>query len=535
MRDRLPAALRKTRNLAEIEGVRRGRLAARHASRVARAAAGRFSAAGRSGDEAAAEDRFLDEAQHGLLRRCPEFSAAVQLWPWQKRALGVILALACLTVAFAPEAALAGLYAALALPFFFVAVLRALALWHLASDRRGAASPLDADTDAGADADVEAAELPVYSVLVPLYREAEIVPELIEALGRLNYPADRLQILLILEEGDAATRRAVETSELAATMQVVLVPDGAPRTKPRALNYALSFANGDYVVVYDAEDVPDPDQLRQALSMFASGSDRLGCVQAQLNIYNVRQSALTRQFTIEYTALFDVVLPVLERLSLPVPLGGTSNHFPRAVLDHVGGWDPFNVTEDADLGIRLERAGWRAKVLNSTTWEEAPAAFRAWRGQRTRWLKGWIQTWLVHMRQPVRLWRELGPWKFLGVQMLMGGMILAALVHPWFYVLLAHDWWSGRLFEVSATTLGQVMLWLGIINLAVGYLGAILLGVLAVCRRGDAALAWSAVWMPVYWLGISMAAYRALGQLIVAPHLWEKTQHSARRGGESPG
>jgi cellulose synthase/poly-beta-1,6-N-acetylglucosamine synthase-like glycosyltransferase len=518
MRNHSSAAKKKSPNLVEIESTHQ---AGGPDVRTAPGAAAReFRAIRPLASALAGSDACLGEAQTGLLNRAPEFSAAIQLWPWQKRALLILIALATAVVVLAPDTALIGLYAALAVPFFFVAVLRILALWHFAT----AGGPVAGKTSPGP----LPAELPVYSVLVPLYHEAEVVPALVDALTRLVYPPERLQILLILEDGDAVTRAAVAATDLPDTMQVVVVPDGAPRTKPRALNYALSFATGDYVVVYDAEDVPEPDQLLKALRVFAEDQGRLGCVQARLNIYNSRQSPLTRQFTIEYTALFDIMLPVLEWLSLPVPLGGTSNHFPRKVLDQVGGWDPFNVTEDADLGIRLERAGWRARVLDSTTWEEAPATYRTWRGQRTRWLKGWIQTWLVHTRQPMQLWRELGAWKFMGLQMLMGGMVLAALVHPWFYVLLAHDWWNGTLFEAPRTAVGEAMLWLGVVNLAAGYLGAILLGVLAVRRRGDAGIAWSLLWMPVYWLGISLAAYRALVQLIFAPHLWEKTQHSAR-------
>lgn len=187
------------------------------------------------------------------------------------------------------------------------------------------------------------------------------------------------------------TQHALRHAALDPHMQVLVVPEGEPRTKPRATQYALQFAQGDYVVVYDAEDAPEPDQLRRALAALRAGGKHMGCLQAQLNIYNSDASWFTRQFTVEYTALFDCILPALERLQLPVPLGGTSNHFPRAVLDAVGGWDPYNVTEDADLGIRLARQAWHVGVLPSTTWEEAPPTFRVWKGQRTRWLKGWMQ------------------------------------------------------------------------------------------------------------------------------------------------
>jgi cellulose synthase/poly-beta-1,6-N-acetylglucosamine synthase-like glycosyltransferase len=364
-------------------------------------------------------------------------------------------------------------------------------------------------------------------VLVPLYREASVVPHLVAALTAIDYPAARLEILLVLEAIDTETQDVVRAAALPRHMRVLVVPDGDPRTKPRAIQYALQFTRGDYIVVYDAEDMPEPDQLRRALTALMAEPGRLGCLQARLNIYNSRASWLTRQFTIEYTALFDCILPTLERFELPVPLGGTSNHFRRDVLDAVGGWDPYNVTEDADLGIRLARAGWHVGILGSTTWEEAPPTFRIWLGQRKRWLKGWMQTYLVHMREPRRLWRELGAKRFLGLQVLMGGLILSSLVHPWFYGLLALDLWEGRVLGVSHSLAGETLLWLGAFNLVAGYVSAIALGGVAAARRGRIGLALHAALMPVYWLAISYAAYLALLQLVTAPYYWEKTEHTA--------
>jgi glycosyltransferase XagB len=212
----------------------------------------------------------------------------------------------------------------------------------------------------------------------------------------------------------------------------VTVPNRQPRTKPRALNYALQVARGTLVAVFDAEDIPDADELRRAANAFIEGGPRLACVQAQLAIYNDHESFLTRQFALKYSALFSGLLPALGFLRLPVTLGGTSNHFRRDLLLKIGGWDPFNVTEDADLGIRLARFGYEVSVIDSVTMEEAPASWRNWRGQRTRWIKGWIQTYLVHMRRPLRLWRDLGAWRFAGFQLTIGATILSLLVHPWF-------------------------------------------------------------------------------------------------------
>lgn len=516
----------------------------------------------------------LDDAVNGLARARPELSAKSLLWPWQATALTVCALGLLIAVAIRPQATAAFAFGLLALPFFCVVVLRVAAICRLVSGGAHIEErPAIADDN-----------LPTYAVLVPLFREAQTVPGLIEALARIDYPQHLLEISLIVEEIDRDTRAALAAADLNAAMRVVVVPDGAPRTKPRALNFALATATGEIVVVFDAEDTPEPDQLRRAAAVFRSSSRAqnvqpdaslhqaphglaewgpnentrpLACVQARLNIYNRHDSWLARQFTLEYTALFDAILPALQRHDLPVPLGGTSNHFDRALLEKCGGWDPFNVTEDADLGIRFARLGARVEVLASTTWEEAPASFPTWIGQRTRWLKGWMQTYVVHMRQPGRLWRELGAWRFTGFQLLMGGMIASALVHPWFYLAIAADLIaspppapdpapiSTPLGIPPDTTLdvntaqarvepgggGQtssLLFWIGVINLLAGYLSAMALGALAVTRRGWASLGWQAVLMPVYWLLISLAAHRALIQLITAPHLWEKTDHRER-------
>jgi cellulose synthase/poly-beta-1,6-N-acetylglucosamine synthase-like glycosyltransferase len=248
-------------------------------------------------------------------------------------------------------------------------------------------------------------------------------------------------------------------------------------------------------------------------------------VQAQLNTYNPRASWISRQFTIEYSALFDAILPALARLRLPVPLGGTSNHFRREVLLACGGWDPFNVTEDADLGFRLFRAGVRTAVLASTTWEEAPAIFTQWVKQRTRWLKGWMQTYLVHTRQPWRLNAELGARGALGFHVLMGALVMSALVHPFFYLLLGYHALTGQLFAPSDTLAGAVLWGIAWFNLGAGYVTSVAVGALSAWRRRRPYLMLSALFMPLTWLMMSLAAYRAIYQMFSDPYLWEKTEH----------
>ncbi len=461
----------------------------------------------------------LDLAVNALRRARPDLSAGEPIWAWQKWIL--LLAPAAFAVAALLDSKLAifGLAAVLIVPFSCVVVLRTAALWSTAVPP--SAPPISQATI------VDPTPLPRYSVLVPVYDEAAIVPDLVAALSAIDYPPDRLQILLVLERADTETREAVAAIPLPPYMSAVIVPDGVPRTKPRALNFALRRATGDLIVIYDAEDVPDPDQLRRAATCLAT-DPRLGCVQAQLNVLNDRETWLTRQFAIEYTVLFDCLLPMLDRLGLPVPLGGTSNHFSRAALEEVGGWDPFNVTEDADLGIRLARGGWGVKVLASTTWEEAPATFSAWLKQRTRWLKGWIQTYLVHMRLPRATIRDLGWFRFLGLQVIMGGIILSALVHPWFYIAAVAELTFGPILKMHPGPLSDFVKVFSITNLVLGYVTGVALGCVAVAGRRRLRLAASAWMMPAYWLLISLAAYRALFQLVSTPYSWEKTPHRPR-------
>ena len=283
-------------------------------------------------------------------------------------------------------------------------------------------------------------ELPVYTVLVPLYREVSVLVQLIEALLALRYPVHKLDIKLVIEKSDFEMRAAIARLTLPPHFTVVEVPPAHPVTKPKALNYALSLARGSLVTVYDAEDLPHPGQLRLAAATFATCEPRVACLQAVLAFYNPAENWLTRQFAIEYAALFDVQMPMLSALGWPFPLGGTSNHFRVDELRYVGGWDPFNVTEDADLGFRLARFGYEARAVASVTYEEANVALANWIAQRTRWLKGFLQTWLVHMRNPVRTWRELGHAGFFVLQATTLGPVASALVHPFFVLWLIWGW-----------------------------------------------------------------------------------------------
>ncbi len=460
----------------------------------------------------------MDVAVNGLWRRSEDLSARTPHPAWQILLLVALLGLVAGSVAVAPDVTVPAVAALLALPFLCVVLIRCCAVSELLRPplrhKALAASPRMDD-----------ASLPVYTILVALYREAEVLPGLMRALTAVDYPAAKLQILLALESDDLETRRVADALDLPGNVTVVIVPDRGPRTKPKALNYALGLARGEFVVVYDAEDLPQPDQLRRAHALFQAAGPGLACVQAQLDIHNAESNWLTRQFALEYAALFAAILPALERLGVPIPLGGTSNHFRADVLSRIGAWDPYNVTEDADLGFRIAREGLGTATLASSTWEEAPEHFGNWFRQRTRWLKGWMQTYLVHNREPRRVLSQLGWKRWLGLHMLMGSILLSTLVHPWGYVLLLADWANERLFDEASSPVQQWLWWIAALNLGLGYASAMMLGALAAVHKGRPGLAKHSLLTPLYWLLISCASYRAIFQLVRSPYLWEKTTH----------
>jgi glycosyltransferase XagB len=340
-------------------------------------------------------------------------------------------------------------------------------------------------------------------------------------------------VKLILEADDHATKRALARLALGLPFEVITSPPIGPRTKPKALNVALLMARGAYTVIFDAEDIPEPDQLRRAVAMFKANDDRLACVQASLTIDNTDDNWITRIFTANYAGHFDVFLAGLAALRLPFPLGGSSNHFRTSVLRKIGAWDPYNVTEDADLGIRLFRLGYWAATLASATYEEAPARFWPWLRQRTRWYKGWMQTWLVHMRRPLRLVRELTPAGAIAFQLFLTCNVFAALIHPFFMITLGYCLLSQSPLQTVAA-MGPdsavfVATFLG------GYASTIALDLIGLRRRGLLAHGWVLILTPLYWLMLSLAAWRALYQLVCDPQGWEKTEHGLAKNSRMAG
>lgn len=357
-------------------------------------------------------------------------------------------------------------------------------------------------------------DLPSYTIIAPLLREGPMVAPLLEALDRLDYPRAKLQVVLALEWDDAETRAAVEQLTLRRYVEVLVVPPGAPRTKPRACNAALAVARGELVVVYDAEDRPHPGQLLEAAARFAVEDERLACLQAPLRV-KLGGSFTMRQFALEYAALFELMLPALARLGAPFPLGGTSNHFRAKALRAVGGWDAWNVTEDADLGFRLPRAGYRLGVLSRPTMEDAPRGAREWVPQRSRWLKGYMQTWGVYMRRP---WGAGLGW-MVALQLTVGLSILSALIHAPTAIII------GLQVMAAATPFGTGVSSADLLLFGGGWGAAVLCMSSGARRAGERARVSDALLAPVYWSLQSVAFWRAVYQLIACPYYWDKTPH----------
>ncbi|MDD3363622.1 MAG: glycosyltransferase family 2 protein [Bacteroidales bacterium] len=383
-------------------------------------------------------------------------------------------------------------------------------------------------------AEIDESKLPVYTILIPVYKEKEVIKQLIYNIQNLDYPQYKLDVCILLEEDDVETIEAVKAMNLPHHYTTRIVPPSEPKTKPKACNYGLIRAKGEYVVIYDAEDRPEPDQLKKVYLSFEKMPDSYVCMQCKLNYFNSNQNVLTRLFTQEYSMWFELLLVGVMQLKTPIPLGGTSNHFKAEFLREIGAWDPFNVTEDADLGIRLFKKGYYTAIVDSRTWEEANSNVMNWLKQRSRWIKGYMQTWLVHMRHPVQLYKACGLEGFIGYQAMILGTPLLPLINPIFWTFLILWYltkanWISDLFPGIFYYIASFQLLAG--NAIFAYTNALgMYWVLRSCSLDEKqpfsyVLIKYALLSPFYWILMSVAANMALIQLITKPFYWEKTQH----------
>jgi len=463
-------------------------------------------------------DSLSHRAVHELAEFDPDMSAQTVFTPGQITFGYVLLSLTLLGFAFAPIATLIILN--IVMGAFYLGNFIFKGILVSVGGRRSAAMDQAIAIEARA---LREEDLPVFTVLVPMFREAKMVPGLARSLRALDYPLGKLDIKIVLEAGDRETIEAARTLGLEGVFEIILVPPSHPQTKPKACNFALRFARGEYLVIYDAEDRPEADQLRKVVATFRRSPRNTACLQCRLNYYNVAENWLTRMFTLDYALWFDHVLPGLERLNMPIPLGGTSNHFRTAVLRELHAWDPFNVTEDADLGIRIGQKGYRVGVVDSTTFEEASCHTSNWIRQRSRWIKGYMQTLLVHTRRPLQLIRHAGPLGFLGFVFFVGGTVLTGLLNPIFWAL--YFCWLVASIGSFDMLFPPILLFLALFNLLAGNGAFIYLTMLAPIHRRWLELIPYSLTVFAYWVLMSIAAYKALYQLLRDPFFWEKTHH----------
>lgn len=458
------------------------------------------------------QNEIAQAASEGLREDRPECSAARTLSDSQKAIVAFLIVAVLGGAMLFPWSAFILANALITAYFLFAIFFR---IYLMAQSPRG--KPADFRG-------LDETNLPVVTILLPLLNDAEILPVLMDSIAQLDYPKEKLDIKLLFEEEDLKTQEAFKNLNAPAHFQSCVVPAGAPQTKPRACNFGARLALGEYIVIYDAEDRPAPDQLKKAVHHLSTAANDVACVQAKLFFYNANENWLTRQFALEYALWFDWLLPALQRIGAPIPLGGTSNFFRRDALRAAGFWDPYNVTEDADLGLRLAALGYRTEILDSVTEEEANCRLPNWIRQRSRWIKGYMQTWLVQMRRPQRIVRACGWIGLLATTLFIAGNFVSALANPilWtiFFLWLATDpLFVARLFPEPLLTLNLFAFFFG--NLAF-----IVMAAIAPLRKGLAVLSLNAFTAPFYWALASLGAYKGLYGLFVRPHYWEKTAHA---------
>lgn len=468
-------------------------------------------------------DEFAYLATHMLMDERPHESAHIVATTGQKVFFSAVL------IALIISAIIWPMNTAIGFVSFCSAIYLAVSLYRFRLTYRALGKHFETDVTKDQLDHVDEHQLPTYTILVPLYKEAGIVGRLVRDLNALDYPRTKLDVKLLCEEDDVECIETIRLLDLPPHFHLVIVPDSQPKTKPKACNYGLLLAEGKYTVIYDAEDRPDPDQLKKAVVAFSLAEDNIACIQGKLNYFNGRQNILTSWFANEYSMHYELILPAMGDDRAPIPLGGTSNHFKTDLLRELAGWDPYNVTEDADLGIRLHREGYRTAIMDSTTLEEANSEFPNWIRQRSRWIKGYYQTWLVHMRNPIGTFRQLGLKGFISFNLTVGGAFVH-LINPLFwglttlYVLTRADvieqMFPGFIYYAAAAML------------FVGNFVFVYLNVAGSLQRGQFELTRYALVSPIYWGMMAWAAWKGFIQLFTNPFYWEKTEHGLNKDHE---
>ncbi|MDO8308390.1 MAG: glycosyltransferase [Actinomycetota bacterium] len=479
--------------------------------------------------------RLLFNAAEALYTKDPAKSAKGKPVTWQRLSAYLVMATLIGGFIFKPSWTIVALLIFLNLFFFAAVVFKIVTTAVGLVVRREHRITERSMQEAGEWAldTMDDRDLPMYTILVPVFKEANVINMVLEHVEELDWPKSKLQVLILTEEVDHETIEACKAANPPEFVRLVVVPKGDPQTKPRACNFGLMFAVGEYLVIFDAEDRPDPDQLRRAHAAFLADSldpDQsrpLACVQASLNYFNWQDNLLTRMFTLEYSSWFDGMLHGMEFFRLPIPLGGTSNHFRTDRLRELGGWDPYNVTEDADLGMRASAAGYRVGTIDSTTWEEACSHIPAWIRQRTRWIKGYMVTALVDARYPVKFIRSAGWTSMFTLIGLIIGTPLMFLAYPivWGITIIVYIG-----FETFAFTLPPAVGAFAVFNAIFGNVSVMILSMITGAVRHGWRISGYSLLNPIYWFLHAFASWRALFQVFFTPHQWEKTPHGLTHG-----
>lgn len=374
-------------------------------------------------------------------------------------------------------------------------------------------------------------ELPIITILLPLYREADVVSNLFVSIAQLDYPKSKLDIVVILEREDHETLDAVKESIEETNLEVEIIFNGIKKGKPSALNAGLKKAKGEIITIYDAEDAPERDQLKKVVRYFNLHLD-VACVQAKLNYYNTHQSILTKLFTIEYSSWFDIYLRGWWKIGWVVPLGGTSNFIRRDILLKLMGWDENNVTEDAELGIRIARKGYRVDIIDSTTWEEAVPYIKPWIKQRSRWHKGFLQCFLAHCIHPFGLVKDVGLWRALSVVLVgISPLVIALNLIMWFFTISYTMYFFGfSFFEPLSIMIHEAFsnpwtFYLGLCCFILGNIFWMMCNLSGVIRRGHWGLIKYVLLIIPYWILMSISAWIGIIEIIIKPSYWHKTPH----------
>jgi glycosyltransferase XagB len=472
-----------------------------------------------------------------LVDRQPDESAYILLVPWQKVIIVTIAVLIGLALVLNPFFTCFIFFTLINVSYFIINPVK----YYISVQGMAGTKRVIYVTDEEL-AGLKDEDLPVFTILVPLYKEPEMLPHIMKNISNLDYPHDKLDVKILMEEDDETTLEKARklglfgyAEEIISPMTLeehrkflsifhpVVAPDAEVKTKPRACNYGLKRARGEYVVIYDAEDYPDRDQLKKAVIGFSKVGPEYACIQCLLNFYNSRKNILTRWFTVEYSYYYDYYITGLDKINAPIPLGGTSNHFRVKTLRELGGWDPFNVTEDADLGMRIARKKYKTGVLNSHTYEEATTNVRSWIKQRSRWVKGFVITWLVTMRHPIKVFKDTGLKNYIIFHLGFGGNFYLPMMNVILWIVFIVGFISPDLFSRWFDFWPFAVV--AVFNLLLGNLFFLTLNLLATYREKQYDLLLYSLFSPIYWVLMSIGAWKGFLQLITKPYKWEKTMH----------